>query len=322
MKISATLIWIGAATAGILLAGCNRDTSPGDQAPVGVTNELSAMQYYAANDEFVTNDEVTMADQAVEPSDYGTFGKIDASVTPLRWGRFVTSVQRNISITVQSGDSIATGEVQKTITGTLRIRARTEAGDTVTIDKPFTDHSTRWIIFRRLARDTREFWLNWVPVATSIVNGGTAEPNGLIRIVKLQMFLPSGDTLVITDPNNYFLRYRWLRLWMGGKKDTPELTSGTTVSMRVTVVSASSDTDFVVLRYGFDGTHARRARMALRSQTDNGDGTYTAEYELAWQVHFHRGFFNAGVAAMTRATLEDDQAPYSVSWWGVPYRVF
>ena len=39
-------------------------------------------------------------------------------------------------------------------------------------------------------------------------------------------------------------------------------------------------------------------------------------------VHFHRGFFHMGIDAITRATLMDDVAPYSVSWWGIPYRVF
>jgi hypothetical protein len=39
-------------------------------------------------------------------------------------------------------------------------------------------------------------------------------------------------------------------------------------------------------------------------------------------IHFHRGFFHLGLDAITRATLMDDSAPYSVSWWGIPYRVF
>ena len=38
-------------------------------------------------------------------------------------------------------------------------------------------------------------------------------------------------------------------------------------------------------------------------------------------MHFHRGFFNMAVDAMTNETLFDDTAPYSVSWWGAPYRV-
>jgi hypothetical protein len=62
-------------------------------------------------------------------------------------------------------------------------------------------------------------------------------------------------------------------------------------------------------------------RMACVSQADNGNGTFTRQFEIHWPVHFHLGFFNAGVDALTKETLFDDQAPYSVSWWGIPYRV-
>jgi hypothetical protein len=306
---------------GLFVAGCNKDSGPVDQAPAGVTNEEFAMKYYAANDEFVKNDEITFADQAIEPTDYGTFGKIDADVTPLRWGRFITSINKQVTITVQPGDTISISEIEKTITGTLKIRVKTGAGDTVIITKPFTDKSTRFIIFKRVGKDTDRFWLNWVPVASSLITGGTVEPNNLLSLTKLEMFLPNGDTVTVTDPSNYFLRYKWLRMFMGGRKDAPELTPGTFIKLCATLVSSSSDTDVVALRYGCDFFHARRMRMTLKSQIDNGNGTFTREYESTWPVHFHRGFFNAGVDAMTKGTLYDDQAAYSASWWGVPYRV-
>jgi hypothetical protein len=323
MRKTLAVVWIPAVLAGVLLGGCAKDngTGPGDQAPLGVTNEQSAMQYYAANDEFVKNDEITFVDQAIQPTDYGTFGKIDATVTPLRWGRSITNVTRNVSTTVQPGDSLAIALIEKTLIGELKIRAKTGAGDTVTITKPFTDKSTRYVIFKRVNRDRDRFWLNWVPVASSLIKGGTIEPNNLINITKLELFVPDGDTVTVTDPSTFFLRYRWLRLFTGGKKDAPELIPGTMVRLRATIVSSSPDTDVVALRYGFDMFHGRRMQMTLISQTDNGNGTYTREYEREWPVHFHRGFFNAGVDALTRGTLFDDEAPYSVSWWGIPYRV-
>lgn len=316
-------LWVSVALVGALLAGCAKDngTGPDSQAPAGVTNEQSAMQYYAANDSFVKNDEITFADQAVQTTDYGTFGKIDAAIMPLRWGRFITSVTKNITITVQPGDSLAIALIQKTLNGELKIRAKTGGGDTVLITKPFADTSSRYVIFKRIGRDRDRFWLNWVPVASSLIKGGTLAPNNLISITRVEMFLPNGDTITVTDPNGFFLRYRWLRLFAGGRKDAPELTPGTMVRMRATVVSSSADTDIVALRYGFDSFHARRMRMAFISQVDNGNGTFTRQFETQWPVHFHLGFFNAGVDALTKETLFDDQAPYSVSWWGIPYRV-
>lgn len=306
---------------GLGVMGCSREVAPGEQSPAGVTDEQSAMQLSAANDAFVKSDEVTFADRDVEPMDYTTFGKIDAAVTPLRWGRFITNIAKTVTITVLPGDTTAIGVVDKTITGNLKIRGKTEAGDTVTITKPFTDRSTRSVIFKRIARSVDRYWLNWVPVASSLISGGTVSPGDRIKIVELRQYLPGGDSIVVTDPASYFLRYRWLRLYPGGQRDAPELVAGTMVGLRATVVSASRDTDVVALRYGCDFFHARRLRMKCTGQSENSDGTFTRVFEVTWPVHFHVGFFTAGVDAMTRGTLFDDGAPYAVSWWGVPYRV-
>lgn len=328
MKMSRSAFWLAAFLAGSILAGCSKDDVAGtddDQgtAPVGVNNETEAMKYYAAQDEFVKNDEATFTDDEMQPTDYGTFGKIDAAITPLRWGRFVSTVTTNITVTVQTGDSLAIAHVEKTIEGTFRVRGINETNDTVMVEKPFTDVSTRNVIFKRVRRDVRRYWLNWLPVASSLVDGGTIPPNNTIDITQLQLFLPNGDTLTITDPNNYYFRYRWTYLFTGGRKDVPELTPNQRVVMQATVVSAHADTDLVALRYGVGTFQKRRMRMTLVSETfDPGTQLYTRIYQTPFLVHAHRGFFTAGVDAVSHETLFDDEAPYAVSWWGVPYRVF
>lgn len=325
MKKSLMLLSSLLVAAGVFIGGCKNDNGPDeDLAPSGVTNEEQAMTYYATSDEFVTNDEVTFDDEAIQPFEYGSFGKIDASVTPIRWGRFISSVTRIVTTTVEPGDTTAKALVEKTIVGTLKIRAITTAGDTVTIDKPFTDHSTRNVIFKRVSKNTKKFWLNWVPVASSLVKGGTVAPNNSIHLTKLVLYLPS-DTITVDDPNAYYLRYHWLKIFRGGHTDLPELTGGQIVKLEATVVSASADTDFAALRFGFDKGHQKRIRLALVSEVNNGDGTFTRVFEASRTapvyMHFHQGAFHLGVEAITRATLCDDQAPYSVSWWGIPYRV-
>lgn len=313
--------------AGLFVGGCKKDNGPDDDlAPSGVTNEEQAMTYFAKNDEFVTNDEVTFADASMQPFDYGTFGKVDAIVSPIRWGRFVTSVTRTVTTVVQPGDTLAYSHIDKTIVGTLKIRATTAGGDSITIEKPFTNQAVRNVIFKRVNHDTKKFWMNWVPVATSLVEGGTAIPNNTVNITKLVFYLANKDTVTVVDPEQYYLRYRWLKLFNGGRKDVPELVAGQPVKLEVTVVSASADTDLVALRFGFEGGNKKRAKLALASEVNNGNGTYTRVFEVSKAaplfVHFHHGAFNMGVEAMTKATLFDDQAPYSVSWWGIPYRVF
>jgi hypothetical protein len=318
-------LWVLAVASGVLVAGCSKEEGPDEQPPVGVSNEEQSMSYFAANDEFVLNGEETFSDQALEPLDYGTFGKVAAEVTPLRFGRFVTNVSTSVTTQIQPGDTVAVANVQKEITGILRVRAIDGSGDTVLIEKPFTDHSERTIIFARVHRNPARYWLNWVPVATSLVKGGTIAPNNNIEITQLRVDYANGDSLVVTDPVNYLLRYRWLKLWHGGRRDVAELAPGQQVRLQVTLTSTSADTDFVVLRYGFAGFNRKRVRLDLVSEVESG-GTYTRVFETSRfapiHIHFHRGFFHLGVDAMSRATLFDDAAPYSVSWWGVPYRVF
>ena len=315
------------ALAGLLAGGCNKDnaTNPDNSgnAPTGVTNEQSARTYFANNDEFVNNDELTIDDEDIQPTDYaiGEFGKIDTAITPLRWGRFIRQVVRTVTDTVAPGDTIAVVHVHKVITGVLKIRGIGPGGDTVLIQKDFTDNADRNLIFKRVGRETRRFWLNWVPVATSLVAGGTIPPNNLISITQIQL-VSAGGTITVTDPLQYYLRYRWLRLFNRGNNDVPELQSGTLDTIRATLVSTSPDTDVVALRYGVGTFFKRRMRMHIISEVNNGNGTYTRVFESPFRVHFHKGWFHAAVDAATKATLYDNTAPYSVSWWGIPYRVF
>jgi hypothetical protein len=313
------------ALTGALLAGCNNETTGPDndgQAPTGVTNETTAMQYFAREDYFSKNDEETFSDRAIEPTDFSTFGKVDAAIIPLRWGRFVTTVTRTVNVTVLPGDSIAVAAVEKDIIGELRIRALNGTGDTVVITKPFNDRATRNVVFKRVRRESARYWLNWVPVATSLVDGGTVGQSGTIDLTRLAMYLPNGDSVVVTDPNRFWLRYRWTYLFTRGDTEVPELAPGARARLQAQLVSASPDTDIVALRFGVGGMHRARFRMRLVSQEfDATTGKYTRVYEIPFVVHPHRGFFHAGVDAVTKATLFDDQAPYAVSWWGIPYRV-
>lgn len=320
----------------LILAGCSKEDSIVDslnQPPAGVSTEQAAIQYYALADEFSSNTEVMMNDGEMYPADYGTFGKISAEIIPLRFGRFVRSVTKTVEVVMESGDSIAVAKVTKDIYGVFKIRGINGDEDTVTVEKEFHDRSMKRIIFRRVARDTERWWKNWLPVGTSLVAGGTVEPNNNIEIQKAELFLPNGDTVVVTNPLEHFMRYRWMDRLAGmmdsmrhdeheDRPPVPELTDGQQLTMRITVLSLSPDTDLVALRFGMDLLHKRRARMHIVSEQDNGDGTWTRVYEKMWTVPPHRGFFHVAVDAMTHGTVFDDTEPYSVSWWGVPYRVF
>ncbi len=330
MKKTLTILWILSLVISLAVVGCKKDDVTGttsDQAPAGVTNEQSAMKYFAQNDEFVNNDEVAFTDKSIAPTDYDeTVAKVDAAITPLRWGRFVTSVTRTVTVTTQPGDTISVARIDRAITGVLKIRTITSTGDTVTITKNFQDKSAKNVVFKRMARDTKRYWLNWVPVATSLVDGGTdpAPANQAIMITRVDL-MAGGNTVTVTDPLNTWLRYRWLKMFNGGKDDVPVLVPGEAVTIKATVQSQSPDTDIVVLRHGFGigSGHFKRNKMMMTSQSGpDGNGFYTRTYEKQVSLRIYPGMFHFGVDAVTHASLFDDVAPYSVSWWGVPYRVY
>lgn len=102
-----------------------------------------------------------------------------------------------------------------------------------------------------------------------------------------------------------------------------EFRGGDSVKVQVTLESASPDTDLVALRFGFNSAHKYRVRMLLTRQVAGGTLGYVKTFERTFPVHNRPGFFHAGVDASTKATLfDDDPTKYSVSWWGIPYRVF
>ena len=314
----------------LLIMGCKTNNTVGPESerpPDGVTSEQSAMQQLALQDGFVQNDEQTFDDDAVELMDYETLGlyKPISEITPLRFGRFIDSITTRVLITAQPGDSTAIALVTKNIFGKFKIKALSSTGDTLPIiQKPFHDISTRNILFKRVNRSVELYWKNWIPVASSLVDGGTVSPNNHIDITRVEMFLPNGDTVTVTEPNNQYLLYRWIwtfRRWHDIRMDVPELNIGDRVRIRVTIQSDQSDTDFVALRLGFDRFHKKRVRLTFISERPIGGNTFERVFETSWAIHPRLGLFHAGVDAMTKGTVRDDTAPYSVNWWGVPFRV-
>jgi hypothetical protein len=316
----------------ILLAGiggCAENSMEPDEGvpPGSVTNETQAMEYYASADEFVSNEDLAFADLALEPIDPDAIDGVSGTIIPVTWGRFVENVATTMTTTIETGDSLATVKVDKDITGTLRILAKYSEDDTTTflIEKPFYDHSVRNVVFKRVGKETRRFWLNWVPVSTSLADGKTVAPPADmdVNITELQFVKPSGDTITITEPTEFYMRYHWRNTRCNrARVDVPQLSMGEAFSVRATVVSASADTDIVTLRYGASPVAHTRMGMKLVSEADNGDGTFTRVYEVSAEVRHHPGFFHAGVVVKSRKTLfDDDPASYSVNWWGMPYRV-
>jgi hypothetical protein len=334
MKNTFTLALSGLTVFALFVAGCKKSEGPAAQMdPPGVVNESTALTYSTQNSPLVQNDEQTFADQDTSASNVSTFMKVDSAIIPLRWGRFINpnGITRTFTVLVLPGDSIALVNIHRIISGNFVFLVRNKPPQDTTqfflVQKPFTDTTRRAIVFKRVSF-TGLYINRWVPVATSLVNGGTLPPNNNIRILSAVLYYPSGDSLVVTNPDTTFLLYRWVRMYVHSTKDVPEFLAGDRIKIRVTVMSNDSTGDIVALRYGVNLVQHKRALLDLVSSVDNQDGTFTRVYETSQNplrylyMHAHTGWFHFGMDAMTKGTLFDSNAPYSASWWAIPYRVF
>lgn len=299
-----------------VLVGCTKTEGPSESTfnsdQEYLQNAVSSQDSIA---DYSNSENSTIDDGGVRPIDADGFAKVGeetSPITPLRWGRKVDSVSRNVTVDIK-GDSVAIATIVKTISGTLHIIAiRDSAGvrDTVQVTKPFRDAATRKVLFVRVRRSS-DFRLNWKPAAISLVDGRS--PANDFFITELRIATPR-DTFTVTDPLNTWLQFGRLR------GEIPRIHPLEPVQIRVTITSQNDSAEFVALRWGVgwgDGRH-HRARIPLMSQS--GAGSFTRVYERTFAGHRHIGRFNAVIDAISYATLyDDDTALYSNKFWGLPY---
>lgn len=242
-------------------------------------------------------------------------GEVSAEIYPFRVGHKVRLINRNLDVTF-NGDT-AYGKLTMTFEGTLFIAASYDpnAGEPDTlIKKPFTSVITKNIIFVKI--DNSIFpRKNWRIAAVSLAEGGVLSPN--IDIVKLTMYLPSGDTLVINSPNDYYLA-----MGFGWWRQLPIVARDKAVKLRLEVYSAYADTDLVTLTYGADhnGFHRLKRRFELISSEPSGSG-YVKIYEQVYFTHQYPGHYHAIVNALPKQVIFDASAAVESETWGVPYFV-
>jgi hypothetical protein len=304
-----------------LLAGCSKQSNPTAAGEQTFQSDEEYLRFAVLSSDsvadFTISTSSTIDDDGDRPFEYSEgFGSVTDPITPLRWGRRVTSVTRDVQIAIQ-GDSLAVATVTKTIAGTLFIRATRDSGgvvDTVLVEKPFSDTAIRKILFRRVAR-TERFRLNWAPVAITPVDGRS--PTNDFEIVELQFMTPR-DTFVISDPLSTWIRFGFHR----ERGELPRVRPNEPVRVRVTVTSQNDSSEIAMLRWGVgfgDGRH-HRARIPL-VQSQNSGGVHIRVYERVFLSHQHYGRFNAVVDVLSYATLYDDTASYSNRFWGMPYHL-
>ncbi len=293
----------------ILLAGC-QSSPTGPNTPQSSSDQQAMLKAVDSDSAIASFEPNYNEDQAMN-----ILGKTATAIYPLKVGQKMRMVSRNFTYTM-SGDT-AYGTLSNTFEGVLYIVASYDSTsrqkDTV-IQKPFTTVITRNIIFVRTG-DTTLPQLKWRIAAISLPEGGTLNSN--VVITKVTVFLSSGDTLVVTDPNSYYLS-RGLGWW----RAIPHIDRNKPVTVQVEISSAYADTDFVTLTNGGDlkGMHREKMKFDLISSTPNGNG-YDKVYQQTFITHQWPGYFHAVINAFPKQVITDDSTPVESNSWGIPYFV-
>jgi hypothetical protein len=291
-----------------LFTGCKN--SPTEPSAAGPATDQDAMLKIADEDSALASfDSNYNEDNAMS-----YIGKVNTAINPLKVGLRVHIVNRTMSADIVGDTAYAT--LTKTYEGVLLIAASydtTKSVDTV-ISKPFTSTISRKLIFVKIANTEFPF-RNWRLAAISLPEGGTNHLN--INITKVTVFLPHGDTLEVTSPNEYFLA-RGKGWW----RKLPFVLRNNPVKVRVEIFSAFSEDDFVTLTYGADlkGLHRAKYKFELVSSTPVAGG-YDKIYEQTYNSNQYPGFYHAIINAFPHQVIFDDSVPVENEMWGIPYAV-
>lgn len=302
----------------LVVAGCRSTESPveeNDQTYLqGAVVSMDSIAQYSESERYGLDDDGAKNFEYEEG--FGKVGDVQSPITPLRWGRRIASVSREVSVDIQGDTAIAT--ITKTFAGNLLILADLDDdgdGDTL-IAKPFSDAMRRKVMFVRAGR-FNERRHNWRPVAISLVEGTSPLEN--FRIDTLQIITPR-QTITVTDPLNTWLWFRGMTL--EPQRQIPLVRIGDSVRVRVTVSSQNDSSEVVMLRWGVGWGDGRKHRARIPMVEQSGStGNYTRVYARVFIAHRHFGRFNAFIDALSHETLFDDQGQYSNKIWGTPYHL-
>lgn len=241
--------------------------------------------------------------------------KTQGDIYPLRIGHRVRLVNRDFDVNIE--DDTAYAKLTQTFEGILFIAAAYDPGSTrpdTLIRKPFISVITRNLIFIKTDNSPRPI-NNWKLAAISLPEGGVISPN--IDITKLTVYTPSGDSIVITSPNDFYLSRR-----PGRWKDIPPFRPNQNILIQVEIFSAYNEEDFVTVTYGANraGMNKFKKRFDLVSSVPVPGG-YERTYEASFRPYILTGFFHAVVNAFPQNVIFDDSTPVENEVWGLPYFV-
>lgn len=298
----------------ILLVGCQDNTVEPINSPNSIITDKSAITEAIQSDSLLSSFESNYNEEG--SLDY--FGKSSTEILPFKVWQRMKLINRNIDVNI-NGDT-AYAHITNTFDGTLFILASNDSAvnrpDTV-VKKPFTSVITRNVILTRNTDTTKNF-RKWMISAVSLPMGGTQSSD--ISIKKLTVYLPNGDSLVVNNPNDYYLVRNWKHWWRW--HNVPIIQRNSEVKVRIELTSNYSDDDYVSLTFGADrfGFNRSKKLFNLVSSEQNG-GIYNKVYEQTFRANLFPGFFHAIINALPKQVVNDDSTPVELDSWGIPYLV-
>lgn len=293
----------------LLLGSCTKNTiGPNESRTLSVDDQTLISEQIESDDLF-KQDAVILNDGS--PS----LGKYAATLSVVRWGRKIDSVQRTKVFDVLNDTTVQVLVTTKW-SGKIWIQvARASKPDTL-ITKPYSEETQRKVLF--VKNDTAQVKKNrWRFHAVSALKGGTLNAQN-ITIQKI-VFLTDDDTVEVTDPLSYY----FVNGSIGKNKLRIFIRSLSRMfKVQVVVRSNDPDSDLVVAHrpFVFNNSWSYRAPMELVQSINNGDGTFTRVYENTWRGAW-QGRHHVMVGAIPRNAIYDDATPFSSQIWGIPFIV-
>jgi len=309
LKLSLAVFVVAAA----LFVGCKNSPTEQPGANYSVTDK-AALEKITYEDSALSSFEPNYnEDGLMEMTNPSVLGLMTSDIFPIKVGRQITSVVKTFTVN-QLTDTTAEGKLIMVFTGNFLIGlshdTTTRKIDSV-ISKPFETTVERNIKFVKVA-NTEFPKLNWKVSASSVTTGGTKSSN--VSIKRITVYLPSGDSLSISDPLNYYFSHGF-----GKIKQIPTISMNQDVTIKVEVFSSYQAEDFVAINYGGDmkKNHRAKQKFALISDDGLGNKVYTNTY----RAHPFMGRSHTVLDVMPAQVINDAAAPFESTTWGFPYIV-
>ena len=276
--------------------------------------------YSSGNDEDnVMAREIIDMDDGGAVSPTGGGGDLISPIDSLsRWGRKITNVTTNISISAPN-DTIINVLVTRNITGVYIIIGYVN-GTLDSISKPYTMELKRNLVFRRVARTVYPR-LNWRLYQISNLDGETKTPqvgSTLIRMDTIKVYRsssPSVPAYTFIGPNfqdGYFTTF-----WFSGS-GIPSFSRNETVTVKVSTTSQNTPTDIVAFHRARNAYGFHRLPFTLENQS----GNYRVYTRTITLINHPLGVFNTYINASTRESLFDTNPNlFASDEIGISYKV-